>query len=210
MPRFLIADDHAVARRGLKEILLEAFPFAKIHAVPDAEELIRQVIKNEWDLVISDITMPGRSGLDVLQEVSQMRSGLPVLILSVHPEDEYAVRVIRAGAAGYLNKNDAVEEELVKAVQVVLNGRKYITPSLAERLARELSQDPEREPHETLSDREYDVFILLAQGKTTGEIAQQLSLSTNTIGTFRSRILAKMNMKNNAEIVAYVIQHRLR
>jgi DNA-binding NarL/FixJ family response regulator len=209
MPRILIADDHAIARRGLKEILLEAFPAAVIETVPDATELMKRVAKDKWDLVISDITMPGRSGLDVLSEINKEFPELPVLILSVHPEDEYAVRVLRAGAAGYITKDDAVEEELVKAVNIILRGRKYITPSIAERLANELSQDLERAPHETLSDREFEVFKLIARGISTVEIAEQLSLSVNTIGTFRSRIFAKMNMKNNAELITYAIRNKL-
>jgi two-component system, NarL family, invasion response regulator UvrY len=209
MARILIADDHAIARRGLKEILLESFPSAEIETVPDAEELMKRVIKDEWDLVISDITMPGRSGLDILHDINKEFPRLPVLILSVHPEEEYAVRVIKAGAAGYLTKDDAVEEELVNAVNTILRGKKYITPSIAEKLARELSHDPEREPHETLSDREFHIFKLIAQGISTSEIAAQLSLSVNTIGTFRSRILAKMNMKTNAEIITYAIHHNL-
>lgn len=208
MPRILIADDHAVVRRGLKEILNESLPFADITAVNNAEELFKQIIKEKWDLVISDITMPGRSGLEMLQEISLYFPDLPVLILSVHSEEEYAVRVIKAGAVGYLNKDEAVEEELAKAVNTVLAGKKYITSGVAELLARELTNS-QKEPHESLSDREFDVFKLLGQGKTTGEIARQLSLSVNTIGTFRSRILAKMNMKNNAEIVAYVIRNKL-
>jgi DNA-binding NarL/FixJ family response regulator len=209
MPRILIADDHAIARRGLKEILMEAFPSAAIETVPDATELMKRVAKDKWDLVISDITMPGRSGLDVLSEINKEFPELPVLILSVHPEDEYAVRVLRAGAAGYITKDDAVEEELVKAVNIILRGRKYITPSIAERLATELSHDFEKDPHETLSDREFEVFKLIARGISTVEIAEQLSLSVNTIGTFRSRIFAKMNMKNNAELITYAIRNKL-
>jgi len=209
MYRFLIADDHAVARRGIKEILLESFPLAEIQGVSNAEELIRYVTKENWDIVISDISMPGRSGLDILQQLNKDFPRLPVLILSVHTEQEYAVRVIKAGGAGYLNKDDAVENELVKAVKIILSGKKYITASVAEKLAVELSHTSDKALHELLSDREFHVFKLLAQGKTTGEIATQLSLSVNTIGTFRRRIMEKMGMKTNAEIVTYAIHHKL-
>jgi len=209
MPRILVADDHAVARRGIKEILLEKFPLAEIITVANAEELMNMLVKEDWNLVITDITMPGRSGMEVLHDINQQFPALPVLILSVHPEREYAVRVIKSGAAGYLNKDEAIEEELNRAVGMALDGKKYITQTVAEMLARELSNDTEKLLHELLSNRELDVFKLLAQGRSTGEIARQLSLSVNTIGTFRSRILAKMNMKNNAEIVAYAIKHNL-
>ena len=209
MARILIADDHAVARRGIREMLADAFPSAEIETVADGESLLKEVIRQTWDLVITDIAMPGRTGLDILQQIRKAFPDLPVLVLSMYSEDEYALRVIKAGAFGFLNKDEAVEEELVKAADTLLRGRKYITPSIAEKLANELSQDQEKQPHELLSDRELHVFMLLAQGRTTGEIADQLSLSTNTIGTFRSRILAKMNMKNNAELVAYAVRNQL-
>lgn len=209
MPRILLADDNAITRRGLKEILTDAFPLAEIEAVPDAEELMLKVYKSPFDLVISDISMPGRSGLEVLGELRTAFPKMPVIILSVHPEIEYAVRVIKSGGAAFLNKDDAVEDELVKAVQVVLAGKRYITPAQAELLANQLAQGNEKLPHETLSDREFDVFKLLAQGKTTGDIAAKLSLSPNTIGTFRARLLSKMNLKSNSEIVAYAIKNKL-
>lgn len=209
MARILIADDHAVARRGLKEILLESYPSSTIATVPDSAGLLQLIIREEWDLVISDISMPGRNGIETLEEINKQYPHLPVLILSVHPEEEYAVRAIKAGASGYLTKDDAAEDELIAAVDTLLRGRKYITASIAERLAMELSQDIDRAPHETLSNREFHVFRLMAQGKTTGEIAEHLSLSVNTIGTFRSRILAKMNMKSNADLIVYAVQHKL-
>lgn len=209
MARILIADDHAVARRGIKEILLEAFPSAEITLTNDAEELIKMVIKQEWDLVISDISMPGRSGLDALHDLKKNFPDLAVLILTIHPEEEYAVRAIREGAAGYLNKDEAVEEELIKAVDIILRGRKYITPSVAERLANEVTHKHNKEPHEMLSNKEFHIFKLIAQGRSTGEIAERLSLSVNTIGTFRGRILAKMQMKTNAEIISYAIRNNL-
>src|SRR3984957_4745428 len=147
MLRFLIADDHAVVRKGLKQILQDAFPSALIEEVADAEELLKKVNKEEWDVVISDISMPGRSGLDVLQQIRQTHPKLPILILSVHPEEQYAIRVLKAGASGYLNK-DLAPEDLVKAINRVLTGKKYITPSIAEKLANTLEQDPEKFTHE--------------------------------------------------------------
>jgi len=209
MSNILIVDDHAVTRRGIKEILLAAFPTYLIETANDAEELMRYVVKKEWDIVISDISMPGRSGLDVLQMITQHYPKIPVLILSVYPDEEYAVRVIRAGAAGYLNKYYTGEDELVKAVACVLSGNKYITASTALKLANEVSQNINKMPHELLSNKEYLVFKLLVEGKTTGEIATQLSLSVNTIATFRSRILSKMNIKNTAGLVAYGVTNKL-
>ncbi len=209
MYKFLIADDHSVVRRGIKEILVENYPTADFVLVSNAEELMQQVVNKELDLVITDITMPGRSGLDILNDLNKEFPKLPVLILSVHPEEEYAVRVIKAGGAGYLCKDDAVEEQLVKAVEVILAGRKYITPSLAQKLASEISGEYELKLHETLSDREYEIFILFAKGVSTGKIAKQLSLSVNTVGTFRRRILEKMKIRNNAGMVAYALKNNL-
>ena len=209
MPNILIADDHAIARRGLSEILLDSIPFAKIETASSSEELLGKVIQNEWDLVISDINMPGRSGIEILHEITKSFPNLPVLMVSAHTEEEYAVRVIKAGGAGFLNKDDAVEEELVKAVRLILSGKKYISPSVAERLADELSKGEDKKPHEFLSNREFDIFKLLAGGTPTREIADKLSLSVNTVGTYRSRILAKMNFKSNADIIKYAISRNL-
>ena len=209
MPHILIADDHAIARRGLKEILAETIPFADIDTVGSAEELLAKLMQQNWDIVISDINMPGRSGLEILQEINKNFPDLPVLIVSVHTEEEYAIRVIKAGGAGFLNKDDAVEEELTKAVKRILSGKKYITPSVAERLADELSNSEEKKPHELLSDREFHIFKLIAKGVGTGDIADKLSLSVNTIGTYRSRILSKMKFKSNAEIIRYALANDL-
>ncbi len=209
MPNILIADDHAIARRGLTEILLDSIPFAKIETASSSEELLGKVIQKEWDLVISDINMPGRSGIEILHEINKNFPNLPVLMVSVHTEEEYAVRVIKAGGAGFLNKDDAVEEELVKAVNLILSGKKYISPSVAERLADELSKGEDKKPHELLSNREFHIFKLLASGTPTREIADKLSLSVNTVGTYRSRILAKMNFKSNADIIKYAIGNHL-
>jgi two-component system, NarL family, invasion response regulator UvrY len=208
MRRILIADDHVVVRKGLRQILIDAFPSAEIVEVGDAEDLLKKVMTKEWDVVITDISMPGRSGLDVLQQIRQNFPKLPVLILSVHPEDQYAIRVLKAGASGYLTKNSA-SEDLVKAVNWVMLGKKYITPSIAERLATTLEQDAEKLPHEYLSDREFEVLKLLASGRSVSEIADQISLSATTVSTYRSRIMTKMNLKTNADLTLYSIEHKL-
>ena len=208
MLKILIADDHTVVRKGLKQILLEEFLSAEIDEAGDAEELLGKVMKKEWDIVISDISMPGRSGLEVLQQIKQHYPKLPVLILSIHPEDQYAVRVLKAGASGYLNK-DSATDELVKAVRQVLLGKKYITTSIAERLASLLDQDPDKLPHEILSDREFEVLKLLAAGSPVSEIAEKLSLSVTTVSTYRARILTKMSLKSNADLTLYAIKNKL-
>ncbi len=208
MIRVLIADDHTVVRRGLKQILLEGFPAAYIEEVPDAEELIKKVMQAQWDVVISDLSMPGRSGLEALQQIKQIQPKLPVLILSIHPEDQYAIRVLKAGAAGYLSK-DMAPDELVNAVQRVMLGKKYITPSIAEKLASVLDQDSSKALHEYLSDREFSVLKLLAAGKSVSEIAESLFLSVTTVSTYRTRIMAKMNMKNNADLTLYAVENKL-
>ena len=208
MLRILIADDHAIIRKGLKQILLEEYPSAKIEEVNDAEAAINKTITSEWDILICDLSMPGRSGLDVLLHVKQNLLKLPVLILSIHPEEQYAIRALKAGAAGYLSK-DAATEELVKAVQRILQGRKYISSSLAEIMASELDQDTSKPPHELLSDREFHVFKLIADGKSVSEIAEQLSLSITTVSTYRSRILEKMEIKTNADMTRYALENKL-
>ena len=174
----------------------------------NAQEVLKNVREQNWDIVILDITMPDRSGLDVLKELKRERPKLPVLFLSIHPEDQYAVRVLKAGAAGYMTKESA-PEELVKAIRKVLRGGKYISPSLAEKLAFDLETDSEKPLHETLSDREYQVMCMIASGKTVKEIAKKLYLSVKTISTHRARILGKMKMKTNAELTHYAIKNRL-
>jgi two-component system invasion response regulator UvrY len=208
MRRFLIADDHSVVRKGLKQILLDAFPSAFVEEVIDAEDLFKKVMEEEWDVVITDISMPGRSGLEVLQQIRQSLPKLPVLVLSVHSEDQYAIRVLKAGASGYLTKSLA-PEELVKAVNRVMIGKKYITTSIAEKLATTLDQDAEKLPHEHLSDREFEVLKLLAAGKSVSDIAEKISLSPTTVSTYRARIMAKMNLKNNADLTLYSIENKL-
>lgn len=209
MVRILIGDDHAVIRKGLRQILLERYPSAIIDEANDAEGLISKAIDGKFDVIISDLSMPGRSGLDVLSYIKQNFPDLPVLILSSYPEDQYAIRTLKAGASGYLSKETA-PEELVKAVERVLQGRKYISSSIAEKMAENLEQGGERKSgYESLSDREFDVFKLIAAGKPVSEIAEKLSLSVTTVSTYRARILAKMGMKTNAEITMYCLQNNL-
>jgi len=208
MLNILIADDHAVVRRGLKQILLEEYPSARIGEAADAETLVAQVINDKWDIVICDMNMPGRSGLDALSQLKQVAPHIPVLIMSMYPEDQYALRVLKAGAAGYLGK-DSIHDEIIRAVQTVLLGKKFITPSVAEKLANAYRDDTGQQPHELLSDREFDVFKLLAAGKSVSEIASQLSLSSTTVSTYRARIIEKMNLRSNAALTRYAIEKKI-
>jgi two-component system invasion response regulator UvrY len=208
MIRILIADDHAIVRKGLRQLLLEDFPTAIIGEAGDGESLVSMVRKEDWDLVISDISMPGRSGLEALQLIKEMKPDLPVLIMSMHPEDQYAVRVFKAGASGYLSK-DAVHEELITAIQLIRNGRKFITPTIAEKLVGAVEGVNNREPHEFLSNREFDVLKMLASGRSISEIAEKLSLSATTVSTYRSRILEKTGMKTNADLTRYALEKKL-
>ncbi len=208
MTRILIADDHTVVRKGLRQILAEQFNPVLVEEVGDAENLIKKVMTAEWDVIITDLSMPGRSGLDALQQIKKYYPKLPVLILSVHPEEQYALRVLKAGAAGYLNK-DMASEELVNAVQRVLSGRKYISPSVAEKLAVSLDKDASKLPHEYLSDREFDVLKLIASGNSITQIAEILSLSSTTVSTYRARIMSKMNMKTNTALTLYAMENKI-
>lgn len=203
MKRVLIADDHDVVRQGLKQILMEATPDAVFGDASSASEVLSLVRSAPWDVVVLDISLPDRSGLDVLKELRQSDPGLPVLVLSMHPEEQFAVRVLRAGAAGYLTKRSA-PRELVAAVRKVLAGGKYVTESLAEKLAAVVDFGrPSGEPHEKLSDREYQVFRMLASGQTVKEIGEKLSLTPQTVSTHRARILEKMGLETNAELAQY-------
>jgi two-component system invasion response regulator UvrY len=206
--RILIADDHAILRRGLKEILTREFEGAIFDEAGDAQQVLAQAQKHAWDLVILDISMPGRSGLDLLRDLQQLRSELPVLVLSMHPENQYAKRMLRAGAAGYMNKETA-PKELVKAVHKVLAGGRYVSAELAEKLAVDLSADAARLPHERLSNREFEVLRMIASGKTVSQIAEELHLSVTTVSTHRARILEKMGLTNNAELMRYALHNRL-
>lgn len=208
MIKILVADDHAVVRRGLIQILTEHSDLAVVGEAQHAQELFTLVRSQAWDIVILDVSMPGRSGLDVLKELKSEFPTRPVLILSSHPEDQYAVRTLKAGAAGYLTK-DSAPDELVIAVRKAMQGGKYVSATLAEKLAFNLTSETDRLPHETLSDREYQVMCRIASGKTVSEIADEFSLSVKTISTYRTRILEKINLKNNAELTHYAIQHGL-
>jgi DNA-binding NarL/FixJ family response regulator len=206
--RVLIADDHAIVRRGLKLILSEEFSRVVFGEARNGQEVLDQVWKEDWDIVVLDITMPGRSGLEVLKELKQLRPKLPVLILSMHSEDQFGMRVLKAGAAGYMTKEN-VPEELVKAIKKVIAGGKYISAGLAEQLAFNLDQDMGRPLHEKLSDREYQVMCKIASGQTVKEIAVELALSMKTISTYRTRILEKMKMKSSAELTHYAVKNKL-
>jgi two-component system invasion response regulator UvrY len=208
MMRILIADDHAIVRKGLRQLLLEEYPSAVIEEVSDAEGLVNKAMSDKWDIVICDLSMPGRSGLDALRQIKQSSPSLPVLIMSMHPEDQYALRVLKSGASGYLSK-DSIHDELMNAIRTALLGKKYITPSIAEKLADAIDAESEKPVHELLSDREFDVFKLLASGKSVSEIASQLSLSITTVSTYRSRILEKMNIRSNAEMTRYALEKKL-
>jgi DNA-binding NarL/FixJ family response regulator len=208
MIRILIADDHAIVRKGLRQLLLEEYPSATIEEVNDAETLIKKTITAEWDIVICDLSMPGRSGLDALRQIKQSSPSLPVLIMSMHPEDQYALRVLKAGASAYLGK-ETIHDELINAIHTARLGKKYITPSIAEKLADAFQNDTDKDNHQALSDREFDVFKLLAQGKSVSEIANQFSLSITTVSTYRSRILEKMSMRSNAEMTRYALEKGL-
>ncbi len=206
--KILIADDHAVVRQGLKQILTDTPGMNSAGEAANAQEVLRKVRSGDWDVLILDLSMPGSSGLDTLKEVKREQPKLPVLVLSIHSEDQYAERVLRAGGSGYMTKDCAVDE-LISAIRKVHSGGKYVSPQLAEKLAFELENDSERPPHETLSDREYHVMRRIASGKTVKEIADELSLSVKTISTYRVRVLRKMKLKNNAEVIHYAIQNSL-
>ena len=208
MLKILIADDHAIVRKGLKQLLVEEYPSAVIGEAADTEGLLKQVISTSWNIVICDMNMPGRSGLDALAHIKQVAPGLPVLIMSMYPEDQYALRALKAGASGYLQK-ESIHDDIIKAIQTVQLGKKFITPSIAEKLADAFQNDKNKPLHEILSDREFDVFKLIASGKTVSDIAGQLSLSTTTVSTYRSRVLEKMAVRSNAELTRYALENKL-
>ena len=208
MLRILIADDHEIVRKGLVKVLEEALQPIKVDEAINGQETVSKVLKSEYSLVVLDLKMPGKSGLDVLKEIKQHKPKLPVLILSMHPEEQFAVRAIRAGAAGYLTK-ECAGDELVLAIRKALKGERYISGSLAQILAGELDSDSGKPLHEVLSDREYQVMLMVASGKPVGAIAKELCLSVKTISSYRTNILLKTRMKNNAEITRYAIQNKL-
>lgn len=207
MKTILIADDHPVVRRGLKQTIAELPETVTVDEAVDGSEALSKVRKGNYDLVILDIAMPDKNGIEVLEQIKYEKPDLPVLMLSMYPEEQFAVRALKTGASGYLTKESA-PNELVSAIQKVLSGGKYISSSLAEHLAS-LLQQSERLPHEVLSNREYQILCLIASGKTVSEIAKELFLSIKTVSTYRSRILKKMGMKNNIELASYAIKHNL-
>ena len=203
----IIADDHAIVRMGLRQIV-EQMAHVSVEEVVNGQEVLVKIREERWDALILDISMPGGNGLDVLQEVKHMLPNLPVLVVSVHPEDQYAMRVLKAGASGYMNK-DCAPGELLLAIQKVIAGGKYISPTLAERLAFVISGNFDGLPHEILSDREYRVLVMIGSGKSVSEIANELTLSVKTVSTYRTRVLEKLNMRNNAELIRYTIDKQL-
>lgn len=208
MIRILVADDHAVVREGIKQILASREGMVVEDEAGSGQEVLSKITKKDFDLILLDISMPGRNGLEILKDIKVMRPKLPVLILSMHPEEQYAVRMLRAGAAGYLTKASA-PQELISAIQKVSMGGKYVTTSLAEKLAFELDVGAEKPYHERLSNREYEVMLKLASGQTVSEVAEELCLSAKTIATYRTRIMEKMGMKKNAELTLYAVKNNL-
>lgn len=208
MIHILIADDHAVVRRGLKQIVEETSDIKVIAEAANAREVLVEMRARHFDVLVLDITMPGRSGLDILKEILHERPKLPVLVLSMHSEDQFATRVLKSGASGYLPKESA-PDELVKAIRKVHAGGKYISAVQAEKLVHSFSSRSENAPHDTLSNREYEVLRLIASGKTVTEIGEQIKLSVKTVSTYRTRILEKMNMQTNAQLTHYAIKNHL-
>ncbi len=204
----VLADDHVVVRRGLRELLAATFVDADFLEVGTADEVVPAVLGRACSLLILDVNMPGRTGVDVLREVKRLRPRLPILMLSVQPEDQYAVRCLRAGASGYLTK-DSSEEEIITAARKVISGRRYVSAELSERLAHEIQDPMISEPHALLSDREMEVLRSIASGKALTEIAALLHVSVKTVSTYRSRCLSKMQLHTNADLVRYVLEHKL-
>jgi DNA-binding NarL/FixJ family response regulator len=208
MIKVIIADDHPIVRAGLKQIILEDQSINVAGEAANGADLLRQVRNQDFDVIILDLTMPGMDGIDVLKQLKIEKPHTPVIILTVHPESQYALRILKAGASGYLTKESA-SDELIRAIRKVHNGGKYINPSLAEKIAFALDEDSGKLPHETLSDREYQVLCLIGSGKTISQVADSLSLSVKTVSTYRSRILEKMKIQNNAELIHYTVQNGL-
>lgn len=208
MTRVLIVDDHEVVRDGLKRMLDERADAVAFGDASTAVEALRLAREQDWDVTVLDLSLGNRSGLEVLKDLKQVRPSLPVLVLTMHTEEQYARRAFKAGAAGYISK-DSPRAELIAAIEKVIKGGRYVSPSLAERLILDLERGSDRPPHEILSDREFQVMCLIASGKTVGEIADMLALSDKTISTYRARILEKMGMKTNAELTYYAIQNKL-
>lgn len=206
--KILVADDHSVVRNGILKSLMANFPDARFGEAGNAADVMRLVYEEKWDLVILDINMPGRSGMDVLKDIKESYPKTPVIIFSMYPEDQFAVRSIKAGASAYLTK-DISSQELENAVRKIVRGERYLSPTVAELITNELIDGRKKSSHEILSDREHQVFLLIASGKNVSDIGRELSLSVKTISVYRSLILKKMNLKNNAEITHYAFKHNL-
>jgi len=206
--KVLVADDHAIVRRGLRQILAETPDIMVGGEAANAQEVLDLVRGQHWSVVILDLSLPGSSGLELLADLRKEKPDLRVLVLTVHPEDQYAVRAIRAGAAGFLTKESA-PEKLIEAVRKIASGGRYVSAELAETLASALAGESRGAPHERLSDREFEILKMLASGKTVSDVARELTLSVKTVSTHRTRILKKMGMKNNAELTSYAVRNRL-
>ncbi|WP_374485552.1 response regulator [Zoogloea sp.] len=206
--RVLIADDHAIVRQGLRQILSDTPDLTVAGEADNGVEAVQMVRGGEWDVVLMDVSMPDRNGIDALKLIKKECPRLPVLILSMYPEEQYAIRALKAGAAGYLTKQSA-PDLLVTAIRQVASGKKYVSPSVAEELVNAIGKDNERPAHEKLSDREYQTLCLIASGKTPAEIAEALNLSVKTVSVYRARLLEKMNLRNNAELTHYGLKHGL-
>lgn len=206
--RVLIADDHAIVRQGLRQILSDTPDLTVAGEAENGVQAVQMVRGGEWDVVLMDVSMPDRNGIDALKLIKKEFPRLPVLILSMYPEEQYAIRALRAGAAGYLTKQSA-PDLLVTAIRQVASGKKYVSPSLAEELANAIGEDTERPAHEKLSDREYQTLCMIASGKTPTEIAEALNLSVKTVSVYRARLLEKMHLRNNAELTHYGLKHGL-
>lgn len=206
--RVLIADDHAIVRQGLRQILADTPDLLLAGEAENGAEMLRQVREGHWDVLLLDINMPFKNGIDTLKKIREEYPNLPVLILSMHPEEQYALRLLRAGAAGYMNKESA-PEELVNAIRRVAQGKKYVSPAVAELLAEDIGNDAQEVPHAQLSDREFQVLLAISSGMALSEIAVSMALSVKTVSTYRTRIMEKMHMKSNADLIHYAIKNGL-
>jgi DNA-binding NarL/FixJ family response regulator len=206
--RVLIADDHSIVRQGLRQILSDTEDMLVAGEAENGSQAMRMIRDGGWDVVLMDVSMPERNGIDTLKLLKKEFPKLPVLILSMHPEEHYAVRALKAGASGYLTKQSA-PEQLVTAIRQVASGKKYVSPAVAEQLANAIGEDTDRLPHEKLSDREYQTLVMIASGKAISQIAEELNLSVKTVSVYRGRLLEKMKLKNNAELTHYGLKHGL-
>lgn len=204
----LIADDHAIVRQGLKQILSDTEDLLVTGEADDGVEALNLARQQPWDVFLLDVSMPNRNGIDTLKQLKKEFPRLPVLILSMHPEEQYAVRALKAGASGYLTKQSA-PELLVTAIRQVASGKKYLSPAVAQQLAEAISDNSDKSPHERITDREYQVLVMIAAGKTLTQVAEQLNLGVATVSTYRARLLEKMGLKSTAELIRYGLEHGL-